>query len=66
MKRSDAEHSFNCLHVYCRLRDLHVPQGPAMAMGRAYEAIAHRILYVPGIHLRKNETGDRRVGKEPR
>jgi len=45
MIRASLEHRFNCLHIYCRLRDLMIPERQARTMAKAYEAIAHRMLY---------------------
>lgn len=45
MIRASLEHRFNCLHVYCRLRDLMIPPRHAKTLAKAYEAVARRLLY---------------------
>lgn len=42
-----ARHNANALHVYCRLVDAGVPRVQAARIGKAYEWIVHRALYVP-------------------
>jgi hypothetical protein len=45
MIRASLEHRLNGLHVYCRLRDLMIPPRQARTMAKAYEAVAHKLLY---------------------
>jgi len=37
-------HKLNVLHVYCRLRDLHIPKWMLIAL-KLYEILVHRLVY---------------------
>lgn len=50
MKRSALQHSFNCLHVYCRLRPV-LGQSLARKVATCWEhSLLYRVLYSPRSH----------------
>lgn len=42
---SRLQHYANGLHVYCRLVDLHIPVKWAKRISKAYEKVAHWVIY---------------------
>lgn len=41
---ADMCHRLNVLHIYCRLRDLHIPK-QVLEILRLYEAVVHQLVY---------------------